>query len=66
MPLGMVVVVNRQRSEEASESNPRSVSTEIQVSVTYSGVNRSWNLRPGASRKQAQTVANEVVQEILA
>jgi ABC-type nickel/cobalt efflux system permease component RcnA len=54
------------RSEEAAESNPRSVSTEIQVCVTYAGVNRSWKLRPGASRKQAQTVANEVVHEILA
>jgi ABC-type nickel/cobalt efflux system permease component RcnA len=54
------------RSDEATESNPRSVSTAIQVSVTYAGVNRSWSLRPGASRTQAQTVANEVVHEILA
>ena len=55
-----------ERSDELTESEPGPVSTEIQISVTHAGVNRSWSLRPGAPRKQAQDVADEVRQEILA
>jgi hypothetical protein len=53
------------RCDEANDSSPGSVSTEIQVNVTQAGVNRSWSLPPGASRKQAEHVANEVMLEIL-
>jgi hypothetical protein len=53
------------RSSAVTELGQESVTTEIQVSVTHAGIDRSWNLRPGASRKQVQNVADEVVHEIL-